>query len=84
MPNAEQVYVLWQGIPFPCEMVPGRWGNNGVSCLRLLEDVGRREAVVTDAAETFFPRGTLLVAEWDGHSRHATTGGPVFRLIDPP
>jgi hypothetical protein len=40
--------------------------------------------MATDPAACFFPQGTVLLARWDGRSRHPATGERVLRHVDPP
>jgi hypothetical protein len=76
--------VLVAGIPYRGRVGPGTGFADGVEAGRPLVDAGRDEAIATDPDACFFSQGTVLLARWDGHSRHAATGERVLRLVAPP
>ena len=79
----EPVYVLVAGKPYQGEVMLRAGFGVGVEAVRLLEDAGLQEATSPDPGRMFFPPGTVLLARWDGSSRHGTTGQRVLCLLDP-
>jgi hypothetical protein len=79
----EPVYVLVAGKPYQGNVAPSPGFGEGVESVRLLEDACFHEATNPSHDGMFFRPGTVLLARWDGSSRHGTSGERVLRLLDP-
>jgi hypothetical protein len=80
----ESVYVLVNGKPYRGQVAPETGFADGLEAVRLLENTGDDQDITAVVDAAYYPIGTLLLARWDGRSRHEATGQRVLRLVDPP